>query len=461
MPVLKQTKSLWLLVGPLAGALCYFLLVANGHPPAAGWTAAVTMLCAVWWISEAVPLPVTAMVPLALFPVLEILSPAQVGAAYGSPTVLLVLGGFVLSMAMVKSKVHARMALAMVRLFGGNSSRMLLYGFMAATAVLSMWLSNAATILMILPVAMAVLEKSRDPQLPTPLLLGIAYACSIGSLGTPIGTPANLVFVQVYADTTGHTIDFFEWMTWGVPALLVFLPLAALWLGRSLHYTGAVDLPVAERWQADEKRVFGIFVLTACAWMFRANPFGGWSALLQLPGANDASVVLFAVIAMFIIPDGKGGKLLDWDTALKIPWGMLILLASGFTLAAAFSASGLGDIMAQSLRGITALPLWLMIILVCVLVSFITELTSNTATTALMMPVMAAAALAAGIDPILLMLPAALISSCAFILPIGTVPNTVVFGTGQLTMKAMAREGVLLNFVGVVVIANVCYWLLR
>jgi solute carrier family 13 (sodium-dependent dicarboxylate transporter), member 2/3/5 len=450
-----------LLLGPLACVFGWFLLTSNGHPSAAGWTAGITLWCALWWIAEVVPIPVTAMLPLALFPALDVLSPAQVGEAYGSPTVLLVLGGFVLSQAMLKCGVHARMALAMVRAFGANSSRMLLYGFMAASALLSMWLSNAATVLVILPVALAVLEKSRDPLLSAQLLLGIAYACSIGSLGTPIGTPANLVFIQVYADTTGHTIGFFEWMRWGIPAMLLLLPLAALWLGRNLDYKGAVDLPVAQRWNLDEKRVFIIFLLTACAWMFRTHPFGGWSALLQVPGANDASVALIAVIAMFLIPDGKGSKLLDWESALKIPWGMLILLASGFSIAAAFSVSGLGAILGQSLQGITTLPLFGMILFICLMISFFTEFTSNTATTALMMPVLAAAALATGIDPILLMLPAALASSCCFILPIGTVPNTVIFSTGTLTIRQMAKEGVVLNFVGVFVISIVCYWLLR
>lgn len=457
-----RTSSLTLLFALLVAVVCYFGLSSQGLSSEVCWTATLTLLCAVLWITEALPIPVTALIPLSLFPVLGVLSFDQVSEAYGSSTVLLVLGGFILSKAMVKSGAHSRVALTLVNLFGAKSSRNLVFGFMAAAAVLSMWISNAATSLMLLPVAYAILDKSKDKQLATPLLLGLAYACSIGGLGTPIGTPANLVFRQVYQDVSGIEISFLTWMTWGLPVVLIFLPVVGFWLTRNLNYRGSVDLPEVGQWSSDEKRVFTIFVITALAWITRTQPFGGWSELVGLPGANDASIALVAVISMFVIPVGKGSqeKLLDWETASQIPWGILLLLGSGFAIAEAFVTSGLSAILGDSLSGLTVLPVVVMMAALCLVVTFLTEMTSNTATTALLMPVLAAAAMSAGIDPILLMLPAALSSSCAFMLPIATSPNIVAFSTGAFSIKTMAREGFVLNLFGVVIITSVCYWLL-
>jgi sodium-dependent dicarboxylate transporter 2/3/5 len=450
-----------LIAGPVGAGIVYWLLAAAGFAGEVCWTAAITMLCAIWWITEALPIPVTAMVALALFPTVGVLTPAQVGQAYGSPTVLLVMGGFVLSAAMVASGAHRRVAIGMVNLVGGQSSRRLVIGFMAASALLSMWISNAATSLMLLPVALAVLERTRDPKLATPLLLGLAYAANVGGLGTPIGTPANLVFIQVYADTTGVTVEFFEWMAWGIPVMLLFLPLIAFWLTRNLSFRGAIELPRTGHWRLEEKRVLYVFTATAAAWMLRTQPFGGWSELLGLPGVTDASIALIAAISLFLIPNGKGGQLLEWQAASSIPWGILILLGSGFSIARAFEVSGLSEILGQTLSGLAVLPLLVMIAGLCLVVTFMTELTSNTATTALLMPVLAAAAMAVGIEPILLMLPAALTASCAFMLPTATTPNTVAFSTGRFPIRRMAGEGIVLNLLGVVVVTAVCFWLLN
>jgi sodium-dependent dicarboxylate transporter 2/3/5 len=450
-----------LIAGPVGAGIVYWLLAAAGFAGEVCWTAAITMLCAIWWITEALPIPVTAMVALAIFPTVGVLTPAQVGQAYGSPTVLLVMGGFVLSAAMVASGAHRRVAIGMVNLVGGQSSRRLVIGFMAASALLSMWISNAATSLMLLPVALAVLERTRDPKLATPLLLGLAYAANVGGLGTPIGTPANLVFIQVYADTTGVTVEFFEWMAWGIPVMLLFLPLIAFWLTRNLSFRGAIELPRTGHWRLEEKRVLYVFTATAAAWMLRTQPFGGWSELLGLPGVTDASIALIAAISLFLIPNGKGGQLLEWQAASSIPWGILILLGSGFSIARAFEVSGLSEILGQTLSGLAVLPLLVMIAGLCLVVTFMTELTSNTATTALLMPVLAAAAMAVGIEPILLMLPAALTASCAFMLPTATTPNTVAFSTGRFPIRRMAGEGIVLNLLGVVVVTAVCFWLLN
>ncbi len=458
--VASRTHLLALLLGPLLAATAFLSLSVAGWEASACWTAAITIICATWWIFEPIPIPATSMIPIAALPVVGVLTPAQVGQAYGSPLVLLLMGGFVLSTAMAKSGAHRRIALNMVNLFGGTSSRRLVFGFMAAAAVLSMWISNTATTLMLLPVALAVIERSRDPHLAIPLLLGIAYAASVGGIGTPIGTPPNLVFREIYQQTTGTEVGFLTWMMWGIPVVLIFVPIIGVWLTRSLNFRGEIDMPAVGQWQTEEKRVFIVFSLTALAWVTRGQPFGGWSDWLNVPGANDASVALIAVVTMFLIPDGKGSKLLDWDTAAKIPWGMLILFGGGIAIAQAFIVSGLSAYLGEALAGLAGWPVLLMIAIICITITFLTEMTSNTATTTLMMPILAAAAIAAEIDPALLLVPAAMCASCAFMLPVATAPNTIVFSTGRFTTALMAKEGSVLNFIGVVVISLTCYLLL-
>ena len=444
------------MLGPALACLTYLLLQLSGWDHLACYTGAISALCATWWIFEPVPIPATSLVPIALLPLFGVLSPAEVGASYGSPLVLLLMGGFILSTAMERSGAHLRVALFMVNLFGGSSSRRLVMGFMAAAATLSMWISNTATALMLLPVALAVIERSKDPKLAVPLLLGIAYAANIGGIGTPIGTPPNLIFREIYQQTTGEEVLFLTWMSWGVPAVLMLTPLAPFWATRHLTHQGQVEMPVVGQWQTDEKRVFTVFVLTAIAWMTRGQPFGGWSTWLDLKGANDASVALVAVVCMFLIPNGKGERLLDWETAAKIPWGMLILFGGGIAIAKAFVVSGLSAALGNALVGITTWHIIFIIGVICLTITFLTEMTSNTATTALMMPILAAGAVAAGIEPALLMVPAAMSASCAFMLPVATAPNTIVFSTGRFTTMKMVREGLVLNFIGLTVITLIC-----
>ena len=449
-----------LTLGPLLAAVAFFTLQGFGWQATACWTAAITVICAVWWIFEPIPIPATSLIPLATLPIIGVLTPAQVGESYGSPLVLLLMGGFILSTAMEKSGAHRRVALGMVNLFGGNSSRRLVFGFMAAAAVLSMWISNTATTLMLLPVALAVIERSDDDNLAIPLLLGIAYAASVGGIGTPIGTPPNLVFREIYQQNTGIEIGFLTWMSWGVPVVLIFVPIIALWLTRRLNHQGQVDMPKVGAWQTEERRVFIVFAFTALAWITRSQPFGGWKTWLDVPGANDASVALLAVVAMFLIPNGKGSRLLDWETAGRIPWGMLILFGGGIAIAKAFVVSGMSAALGSALAGIAGWPILAMMAVICLCITFLTEMTSNTATTTLMMPILAAAAIAAGIAPEALMVPAAMSASCAFMLPVATAPNTIVFSTGRFTTRLMAREGLVLNFVGVILISVMCYLLI-
>ena len=446
--------------GPILAVLAATFMPYAGFAEAEAITLAVTILCVVWWVFEPIPIPATSLVPLAVLPLSGVLSAAEVGAAYGHPIVLLLLGGFMLATALEKSGAHRRMALAMVRVFGGGSSRRLVFGFMAASALMSMWISNTATTLMLLPVALAVLEKSDDPDLAWPLLLGIAYAASVGGMGTPIGTPPNVVFMGVYGDVLGREFSFLEWMGIGLPVVVVLVPIIGLWLTRRLAHQGAFDLPAPGAWSAAEARTIIIFGLTALAWVTRNEPFGGWSAWFGLPYSNDAIVAFLAVVAMFATPDGRGGRLLDWETAAKIPWGMLILFGAGIAIAGGFTNSGLSEDIGGALAGLSAWPVLAVMAVICVSVTFLTETTSNTATTTLLMPILAAAALGAGMDPRLLMIPAAMSASCAFMLPVATAPNVIMFGTGRIPVERMAREGFVLNLIGAAVIAGLLYLLL-
>ncbi len=459
--MVKSPKNfIALLLGPLLAACTFLSLYSAGWDSVACWTAAISMICATWWIFEPIPIPATSLIPIAALPIVGVLTPAEVGQAYGSPLVILLMGGFILSTAMAKSGAHRRVALNMVNLFGGTSSRRLVFGFMAAAAALSMWISNTATTLMLLPVALAVVERSKDENIAIPLLLGIAYAASVGGIGTPIGTPPNLLFREVYENVTGTEIGFLTWMTWGIPIVLIFVPIIGVWLTRSLHFKGKIEMPAAGDWQTEEKRVLVIFSLTALAWITRGQPFGGWSTWLDIPNANDASVALIAVVTMFLIPDGKGSRLLDWETAANIPCGMLILFGGGIAIAQGFFVSGLSAYLGNVLAGLAGWPILLVMAIICFCITFLTEMTSNTATTALMMPILAAAAIAAEIDPTLLMVPAAMSASCAFMLPVATAPNTIVFSTGRFPTALMAKEGSILNLIGILVISVSCYLML-
>ena len=453
-----DNKNVMLIMGPIVAVLTYWACISLAllsHESAA--TAGVTLWCLLWWVSEPVPIPVTSMLPMGLLPLLGVLDGLQVAQAYGSPLILLLLGGFILSKAMEYSGAHYRVAMFMVGLFGASSGKRLVFGFMAAAAGLSMWISNTATTLMLLPVAMAVLAKAKDDRLAVPLLLGIAYAASVGGIGTPIGTPPNLIFMQVYRDHTGSEIGFFTWMSWALPVVIMLVPAMAWWLSRNLGGHPGVELTKEGSWTIAQKRVMWVFALTALAWMTRKDPFGGWSTWFNSPNANDAAVAFMAVVALFTIPNGKGGRLLDWESAVKIPWGVLLLFAGGITIAKAFQYSGLSSDMAMLIAGVSALPVIVMIAAIALAVTFLTEATSNTASTSLLMPLLAATAMAANIDPVLLMVPAAMSASCAFMLPVATAPNSVVYGSGLVTTKEMARQGFALNLFGAFIITVVCY----
>ena len=453
----------WLLwAAPLLSILAGWSTLQLGVLDApASITLGIALWTALWWIFEAVPIPVASLLPLALLPLFGILEPKVVGEKYGHPLVLLLLGGFLLSKAMEKSGAHRRIALMMVNACPAGE-KFLILGFMAATAFLSMWISNTATTLMMLPMALAVIQNSRSEALKIPLLLGIAFAANVGGIGTPIGTPPNLVMMGAYKDLGHPELSFTEWMKFGVPVSLTMVIVIWLWLSRKVTGKERINLPDPGSWRQPEIRTMLVFGLTALAWITRSEPFGGWKTWLNLPQANDASVAFVAVILLFCLPGGekKGERLLDWRTANRIPWGMLVLVGAGLCLGEGFKQSGLSATIASVFSGIGSLPLIALLLGIALLVTFLTEMTSNTATTNVLMPILGAAAIASDVDPILLMIPAAMSASCAFMLPVATIPNAVVFGTGEITVRRMAREGLVLNLMGASVISGICYFLL-
>jgi len=341
------------------------------------------------------------------------------------------------------------------------------FGFMAAAALLSMWISNAATTLMLLPIALAVVSQTDDTKLQKALLLGVAFAASIGGIATPVGTPPNLVFIEVLKEQTGDEYTFLQWMKVALPITLVMLPLSALWLTRSLGRELTVELPEVGKWRSEEIRTLIVFAIIAALWITRKQPFDGWSSWTGLTSANDAAVALCGVVAMFLIPSGKNNdngkpeRLLDWETASTIPWGILILFSGGICIAKAFSASGLSEMLGGAFTGLGTVPIFVLIVLICLAITFLTELTSNTATSTLLMPILAAVAVANELDPVLLMIPATISASFAFMLPVATAPNAIIFSSGKLNVKEMAREGIVLNLLGVVVVSVLCYLLCK
>ncbi len=446
-----MSKHVSLILGPIIAVLGFCLSYFTGVEFKIAATLAITLLTAVWWVTEALPIPMTSLVPFVLFPLFGVLDHKAAASALGSHVIILLMGAFMLSKALEKSGVHHRLALSMVSLFGADKPKRVVFGFMVTAAALSMWVSNTATTLMLLPIALAVSASTGNKRFAVVLLLGIAYAASLGGIATPIGTPPNVIFMGIYEQEFGTAPSFVEWMSIGLPIVLCGLPLMALWLTRGLKLSERLHLPKVEQWHVSEKRVLTIFVLTAFAWIFRKEPFGGWSGVLGLNSIGDSTIALAAVVIMAITPNGKvdekglGDKVLDWKTASSIPWGMLLLFAGGICIAKAFQASGLSLLLGDMLTGLAEWPPYLMILLICLTVTFLTEITSNTATTALLMPILAVAGIAAGINPMLLMVPAAISASCAFMLPVATAPNAVVYGSDKFTIKIMAREGFALN----------------
>lgn len=451
---MEAVKPKLIIISLVSSVLLYGLLMLTGLSHIMAISAAITVLVAMLWVTEALHIALPALIPFFAFPMAGVISYQQAASALGNHVILLLMGAFMLSKSLEKSGVHQRLAVYLIRLTGANSGKRLVFGFMFTSAILSMWISNTATTLMLLPIALAIIHASNSPKLGVAVLLGIAYAASVGGVGTPIGTPPNIIFMSVYQQTTGTEISFINWMKTGIPIVVCALPLMGWWLTRNLGGVTTGALPSVGPWKTAEVRVLWVFGFVALAWMFR--PY--WSTWLNMPYVGDSSIALAGVLLMCVIPNGerryqkdnqasRPGYLLDWHTAQQIPWGMLLVFAGGICLAQAFTASGLSELLGQGLTGLGVLPLFLLVLVLSLSVSFVTEITSNTATATLLMPILASAAIAIDIDPLILMMPAAISASCAFMMPVATPVNAIVYSSGALSVKTMVREGVVLNVI--------------
>ena len=495
------------LVGGVLGALLVYAIMPGDLDVWLRLTAATAVLMAVWWMTEAIPIPATALLPLIIFPLLvpagetedgEGVSVDMVGANYGNNIIFLFMGGFMLALAMQRWNLHRRVALLTLRAMGAKPAN-LIGGFMISTGFITMWVSNTATAVMMLPIGISVLVlvnkvvKEQDPEsvgledesvvegedgesevgisqqavksnFGTALMLGIAYAASAGSLGTLIGTPPNALLAAHMSETHDVTIGFGQWMLVGVPISIVMLLVTWLLLTKVLfrpeidEIPGGADLIKAELHKLGpmskgEIRVLLIFVLAAIAWI--AVPLVSQYLLdLDEPFLSDAGIAMIVAVVLFLLPGGasEGVRLLDWSSAVKLPWGVLLLFGGGLALSAQFSDSGLSEWLGSQVEGLAGIPVWVLVLIACGGILLLTEMTSNTATAATFLPVASGVAAGTGVEPLMIAAPVALAATCAFMLPVGTPPNAIAYGSGYVTIGQMVKGGVWLNVIGVLVI---------
>ncbi|SEN34160.1 SLC13 family permease [Nitrosomonas marina] len=480
LPFTKPKK-----IGLIAGVGLLVLTIVLPAPAAmseAAWrTCGVALLLALWWSTEVLPIPVTSLLPILLFPALGIMPIEDSTAPYAAPAIFLLMGGFIIATGLAKWNLHRRIALnILVRV--GDSPAALIAGFMSTTALLSMWISNTASTLMMIPIALSLageLVKNKIDQhhkFILCLVLGIAYSASIGGLGTIIGTPPNLFVVSFMKQNYGIDISFVDWMFFGVPVVIIMIA-AAWWVltrwvfafdmqDERISLSAVYDeLRKLGKLSQPEKRLSYVFVLIASAWILRVPIQEQFGIVLWL---NDAMIAVGGAVLLFIIPAGqdmllareKQTALMDWESASQIPWGVLLLFGGGLSLAAAIKSTGLAVWIGDSLSGLPHLDLILMMLVLVTLVIFLTELTSNTATTATLLPILGVLAVSSGIDPMLLFAPTAMAASCAFMLPVATAPNAVVYSTGQVTIAQMARAGFKLNLIAILVVTGLSYTLI-
>ena len=460
-------RHIGLILGPLAFALTALTAPPAGMPPGAWLVAGLTVWMAAWWMTEAVPLSVTALLPFVVLPLAGVSNAETTAATYYSPILFLLLGGAFIALAIERTGLHRRLSLAILRIVGarGGPERLLL-GFMIAAALLSMFISNTSTALIVMPMALAVLEGGGGAEGDTPrqsgifgaLPMGIAFAASIGGLGTIVGSPTNAIAVGLLDQIAGVQITFVQWSMYGVPLVLLGVPLAA-WIVARVTQVGAhpFDLAAARAaidsdaaWTTPERRLVPLFMLTFLAWI--TQPL---VAPLLPPGSwTDGTIAVIAALALFLAPDGTGRPLLVWQEAERAPWSVIFMFGGGLALAAGMQASGLAAWTGQALLPLEAWPLLLVAVAVTALVIAVTEFASNVATATGIIPVVAALVVALGADPVLLALPAALASSWGFMLPAGTGPNAIAWATGRIRIGQMVTAGALLDLAGVMLIVG-------
>ena len=477
-------------IGFVLGLLSFLIILLFFNPdpanPKVGKVAAVAVLMAIWWITEALPLAATSLVPLVFFPLLGVLSGSDISASYINSVIFLFIGGFMLAIAMENWGLHKRIALKIISIFGGTANS-ILFGFMLSGAFLSMWISNTATAVMMLPIALAVITKIENEfgkeetkNFSKSILLGIAYSCSIGGIATLIGTPPNLALVRIHkiAFPNAPQISFGEWMLLAFPITVILLILTGIYLSKiAFRLNNKIQISkdfIKNEYKAlgkfsyPEKVIAIIFGLTSLLWIFRTDlNFGfiklsGWSTLFHSPGfIDDGTIAITMAFLLFLIPSKNDEQkaILAANVFEQIPWGIILLFGGGFALATAFSSSGLSEYIGNNLRGLANVPTFILVLIICVIINFLTELTSNTATTQMILPILASVSVAIGINPLLLMIAATLSASMAFMMPVGTPPNTIVFASRRLKVSDMAKTGFALNIISVIIISVVVYFI--
>ena len=465
-------KAAWigLVTGLLLMLITLLIPAPHGMSPAAWSAVGLALLMAVWWATEAIPIPATSLLPIVLIPALGLGTVKDATSPYADPIIFLFLGGFLIGLAMQRWNLHRRIALVTLLAVGSKPSHQIA-GFMLATGFISMWVSNTATTIMMLPIGMSVVAMldSEDPaevnRYATALLLAIAYSASIGGIATLIGTPPNALLAGYLSNNHRITLGFAQWMLIGVPVAVLMLTFTWWWLTRkgfNLTHTDQgnqrlkAELAKLGPLSRGEKRVALVFLLAAAAWIFQP-------LLSQyIPWLNDTSIAIAAALLLFLIPVELGSRqfVMNWKAAEGIPWGVLLLFGGGLSLAGVIKSSGLAEWIAQSLNIFSALPILLMIGLVVLVIIYLTEVTSNTATAAAFLPLMGALAISQDVSPLLFTIPAAISASCAFMMPVATPPNAIVFATGHMRIASMIQAGFVLNLFGVVVVTLLSYFLI-
>ena len=470
-----NSKKVGLISGPLAFILILFFFQPEGLNPRANAVLASTAWIAIWWITEAIPIAVTALLPIILFPLTGGLGLSETTASFGHKYVFLYIGGFIIAIAIQKWNLHKRIALNIINLIGTNVVNIIL-GFMMATAFMSMWISNTATAVMMLPIAIAIVTQLKDDPntiekenliFGKALMLGIAYSASIGGLSTLIGTPPNLVLAGVVEETFGYEITFAQWFQFGFPISSVLLFICWKYLTsfafkfKQKKFPGGREeiskqLKALGQISYEEKLVGLVFGLTALAWVSR-------SFLLQsiIPSIDDTIIAMIGAIIIFLIPTkNKERRLINWEEAVKLPWGILLLFGGGMALAAGFKDSGLALWIGSQMTLLDGISLFLLVIILITAVNFLTEITSNLATTAMLLPILYPMAITIDVHPFILMVSATVAATCAFMLPVATPPNAVVFGSGYLRIPDMVRVGVWMNIVSIIILTLFVFFLL-
>jgi solute carrier family 13 (sodium-dependent dicarboxylate transporter), member 2/3/5 len=476
-----QPKSLAQLAGLVLGPAILIAVVLTPAPEGlsfAGWvTVGILGLMAIWWVTEAIPIPITSLLPLVLFPVFGVAGIGPAASPYASPIVILLLGGFIIAKSVERWGLHERLALLTVAQ-AGSSPQGLIAGFLIASALLSGWISNTATAIMLMPVALSVAyalgaQRQAGSPLAVGLALAVAYGASIGGLMTPVGTPTNLIIIGAMETAGDDRLTFARWLTFGIPALLVLLPMAWLTLAR---LSGKIEAPardvrhvITQRlsalgpWTTPEIRTIALFLVVAFFWVFRTAFLNDLTVFGVQPfaGLTDHVIAIAGAIAFFLVPSGsreeRGSMLLDWPTAVKIPWDVVLLFGGGLSLAAQITASGLGDWLGMKLELLDVLPAFLLIMAITTFVVFATEVTSNVATASALTPVVLAMAVATGVDPAQFAIPIALAASCAFMFPMATAPNAIAFASGEVSIPRMAIIGFKLNILAIIGITLIAY----